>query len=209
MKFLKNNFLIVISAPSGGGKTTINREILERNENIVYSISYTTRKPRGEEKNGVDYFFVDEKKFKEMIENNEFLEYANVHGNWYGTSIEFIKSQLNKNKHVIMDIDVQGAEEISQSSIEKILIFLLPPTNSILEKRLRERGTDSPDEIEKRLNNASGEIDKVDDYDYLVINDNLEKAVNDVESIIRAEENSEKRYSKIKQSFYIEGDNNE
>lgn len=202
MNFEKNNFLIVVSAPSGGGKSTINRAILERNDNIVYSISYTTRKPRGNEQNGKDYFFVDEKKFKEMIEDNEFIEYAHVHDNWYGTSLRFIKSQLNKCKHVIMDIDVQGAEKIAKSSIDKILIFLLPPTDKILEQRLRKRGTDSSQEIAKRLRNAPQEIDKVEDYDYLVINDDLQKAIEDVEAIIRAEENSAKRYHKIKQAFY-------
>ncbi|MEA1973550.1 MAG: guanylate kinase [Candidatus Cloacimonadota bacterium] len=206
MNFAKNNFLIVVSAPSGGGKTTINKEILERNDNIVYSISYTTRQPRETEKDGVDYFFVDERKFKKMVADGEFLEYAKVHNNWYGTSLSFIKSQLVKNKHVIMDIDVQGAQEIATNSVDKILIFLLPPNQSILKNRLKKRGTDSYKEIELRLKNAHSEIEKVDDYDYLVINDDLEVAVEDVEAIIRAEENSEKRYRKIRQSFYEEGE---
>lgn len=202
MKFTKRKFLIVLSAPSGGGKSTIADQILEESDDIVYSISFTTRNPRGDEQNGVDYFFVDEDEFKKRIGEGEFLEYAHVHSKWYGTSQKFIQKQLDNQKHVIMDIDVQGAEKIKKSNVDMISIFILPPNPQILESRLRNRGTDSDEEIQKRLNNAKAEINEIHNYDYLVINDSLEDAVNEVKAIIKAEENKTERYTHIHDNFF-------
>jgi guanylate kinase len=198
----KDNFLIVVSAPSGGGKTTICKAILERMRTIDYSISFTTRKPRHTETNGVDYFFVSEEKFQKLIEAGDFLEYAQVHGNWYGTSHSFIKHRFAQKSHVIMDIDVQGAESIIRSGIDCVTIFLLPPNLQTLENRLRKRNTDSEEMIKIRLDNAKKEIEKIPEYQYLVINDRLDEAIEDVQNIIRAEENSTKRYKNQLAIFY-------
>ncbi|HPV15407.1 MAG TPA: guanylate kinase [Candidatus Cloacimonadota bacterium] len=188
------NFLIILSAPSGGGKSTILNRIRELYPKVEYSISYTTRPPRGEEKNGVHYHFVSEAEFNERKQQGDFLEYAQVFGNWYGTSISYIQSQLKSGKHVIMDIDVQGAHQVGNTAVPCIRIFILPPSLQILEARLRARGTDSPQEIQKRLTEAREELRRLPEYQYLVINDELEKAVQDVLNIIKAEENSMCRY---------------
>lgn len=201
-EYYRRNFLIVLSAPSGGGKSTIKNKILKRSKNIIYSISYTTRKRRGDEKNGKDYFFVNKDKFLKMVENKEFLEFAEVHGNLYGTSRKFIEKNIQKGRHVIMDIDVQGANAIRKSNIDHVDIFILPPTPEILEKRLRKRGTDTDEVIDKRLINARNEVKDVYNYDYLVINDELDKAVSEVEIIIKAEENKVTRYKQIENIFY-------
>jgi guanylate kinase len=200
--YIRGCFLIVISAPSGGGKSTICQGVLERLQNVEYSISYTTRKQRGTEVNGKDYFFVSEVEFRNILETDDFLEHAIVHNNWYGTSRSFILERFAKNKHVIMDIDVQGAEAIVESGIDVVTIFLLPPTIEELEERLRKRNTDSDEAIRLRLNNARSEIDKLKDYQYLVINDDLETAVEDVLKIIKAEENRVRRYETVAEIFY-------
>ncbi|MDP8231091.1 MAG: guanylate kinase [Candidatus Zophobacter franzmannii] len=195
-------FLIILSAPSGGGKTTILIEILKETENIDYSISYTTRKPRKGEENGKHYFFVDEDEFKEMIERDDFLEHALVHGNYYGTSKSYIRSRMDLGRHVIMDIDVQGAAQITNTDLDIVKIFILPPDKSILEQRLRDRGTDSDEVIIKRLTNADTELNYIKDYKYTVINDDLAKAVSDVKAIIVAEELQRGRYSDLNKKFY-------
>jgi len=197
-----SSFLIILSAPSGGGKSTILNEILQRMDSVDYSISYTTRAPRGIEQNGVHYHFVDEKQFEERIQTGDFLEYAKVFGkSWYGTSISYIKSRLELSRHVIMDIDVQGASQISASDIPYVKIFIIPPSMEVLKKRLIKRGTDSIEDIERRLDTAKIELDCIPDYDYLVINDDLEDAIKSVIYIIKAEENRVSRYNKPKQGF--------
>ncbi len=197
-----SSFLIILSAPSGGGKSTILTEILQRMDSVDYSISYTTRAPRGIEQNGVHYHFVDEKQFEERIQTGDFLEYAKVFGkSWYGTSISYIKSRLELSRHVIMDIDVQGASQISASDIPYVKIFIIPPSMEVLKKRLIKRGTDSIEDIERRLDTAKIELDCIPDYDYLVINDDLEDAIKSVIHIIKAEENRVSRYNKPKQGF--------
>ena len=200
--YCKERFLIVLSAPSGGGKTTICRAILERMSSVDYSISYTTRKPRYNEKDGVDYFFVGQDKFNELIISGDLLEYAKVHDNWYGTSRSFIQERFSAGKHVIMDIDVQGAESIIKNRFKCVTIFLLPPNLCTLEQRLKARKTDSDDVIKLRLKNAACEIKKIPDYNYLVINDRLETAINEVQEIIRAEENNTMRYVSPEAVFY-------
>jgi len=195
------SFLIILSAPSGGGKSTILNEILKISDNVDYSVSFTTRKPRGVEQNGIHYHFVDESEFKMRIESGDFLEYANVFGNWYGTSISYIKARLEAGKHVIMDIDVQGASLISATDVPYVKVFIIPPSMEVLQERLVLRATDSPEEIAKRLNTAKDELAFIPHYDYLVVNDDLQQAVSDVQAIIRAEENRVSRYIEPVEGF--------
>ncbi|MEW6534741.1 MAG: guanylate kinase [Candidatus Auribacterota bacterium] len=185
---MSRGLLIVISAPSGAGKTTICRSLLERVTSLRYSISTTTRPQREGEKNGVDYYFLTREEFEKKIENNVFLEYAQVYNNYYGTSRETVESLLNKGYHLLIDVDTQGAHSIKKALPEAILIFIMPPSIGDLEKRLRERGKDADDVIQLRLSCARDEINKSYDYDYIVVNDVVEKAVSDIEAIIRAEQ---------------------
>lgn len=190
-----SSFLIILSAPSGGGKSTILSEILAQNPRVEYSISYTTRAPRGSEQNGVHYHFVDEAEFAKRIAEGDFLEHAKVFDKyWYGTSKSFIKSRLAQDKHVIMDIDVQGAAQIAASDIPCVKIFIMPPSREVLRERLIKRGTDSMEEIARRLGTSESELKRIPEYDYLVINDDLTQATLDVMAIIRAEENRSSRY---------------
>lgn len=197
-----SSFLIILSAPSGGGKSTILQEILRVSENIDYSVSYTTRAPRGTEQNGIHYHFVDEKEFECRVASGDFLEYAKVFGKcWYGTSISYIKSRLAKSRHVIMDIDVQGASQIAATDIPYVKIFIIPPSMEVLKDRLIKRATDNEEEIARRLKTAEQELKYIPDYEYLVINDDLDTAVADVMAIIRAEENRSYRYKNPIQGF--------
>jgi len=202
-----NHFLIILSAPSGGGKSTILNEVLKVAEDIDYSVSYTTRKPRGTEQNGIHYHFVSEAEFQKRISEGDFLEYANVFGNWYGTSKSFIRNRLAVKHHVILDIDVQGASLISSTDIPYVKIFILPPSMEVLHQRLVLRATDSEEEIAKRLQIAKEEVAFIPQYDYLVINDKLEIAVQDVLAIIRAEENRVCRYHHPARDFISTGEN--
>lgn len=198
----ENPFLIVISAPSGAGKTTVLDKVLEDFDNMQYSISSTTREPRGNEKHGIDYFFLNKEEFEAKIEENEFLEYANVFGNYYGTSDKFIQNRFDQGIFVIMDIDVQGCLQLAKTDCPMIKIFLLPPNSQELERRLRNRGTDSNEAVEKRLATARQEIELINHYDYLVVNDDLDEAVNAVKDIIKAEMHKINRYDDIYHSFY-------
>ncbi len=200
------HFLIILSAPSGGGKSTILNEILKLTDTIDYSVSYTTRQPRGEEQNGVHYHFVDETEFQKRIAAGDFLEHAEVFGRWYGTSISYIKSRLKAGKHVIMDIDVQGTAQIGNTDIPYIKIFIIPPSMEILRDRLIKRNTDSMPEIEKRLRIARNEIERISEYEYLVINDDLDSAIQDVLCIIKAEENRVTRYDNPIRDFLDRGE---
>lgn len=159
-----------------------------------YSVSYTTRLPRGTEQNGVHYHFVSEQEFMARKDQGDFLEHALVFGKWYGTSISYIQSRLKAGQHVILDIDVQGAHQINETQVPCVKIFIMPPSLQILEDRLKARGTDSPQEIQKRLKEAKIELERLPEYQYLVINDELENAVQDVLNIIKAEENKMSRY---------------
>jgi guanylate kinase len=180
--------LFILSAPSGAGKTTILKKVMANVANLSFSISHTTRAPRKGEKNGVDYHFVTVAEFQAMREENLFLEWAEVHGNFYGTSRPAVLAQLECGQDIILDIDIQGAAIIAaDSSIQGISVFVAPPTLAELEKRLRGRGTDSGETIELRLNNAEKEMNAAEKYDYLVINDDLEEAVSTLQSVIIAE----------------------
>jgi guanylate kinase len=183
----KNNMsgqIFVFSAPSGAGKSTIAEALIERFDSLAYSISHTSRPPRGAEQDGVDYHFVNGSTFEEMIEKNVFLEWARVHGHLYGTSLEAVKRQMSAGSDILMDVDVQGGRNVKNRFPDAVLIFLLPPSLEILEKRLRDRGTDDPVVIEKRMVQASLEIKNCSWYDYIVINDDLEKAVLEAQSIV-------------------------
>ena len=201
-KFDKQSFLIILISPSAGGKSAILKRVIEECDDVDYSISYTTRKPRINESNGIDYNFISESEFKELQAAGDLLESADVHGCWYGTSRRFIDSKLQKGKHIIMDIDVQGARQILQQDIEVVTIFIIPPDISVLTKRLTDRGTDSQEEIETRLQTARKEMEEIDHFDYLIINDDFETAVRDVIEIIRVEEKKVKRFTNIKDIFY-------
>jgi guanylate kinase len=179
--------LFVIAAPSGAGKTTLVKLLLERNTGLEFSVSYTTRKKRSTEVEGRDYFFVDEKRFLELRERGELLESAEVFGNYYGTGRKQVQQRLDEGKHVILEIDWQGARQVRESMPEAISIFILPPTRSELERRLRARRTDSDEVIARRLEEAQGDMTHWDEFDYVIINDDLDKAVGELEAILRGD----------------------
>ena len=181
----QNINIFVISSPSGGGKTSLIKKLLEdpRSEGTVLSISHTTRKKRLNEKDGVDYFFTDKKSFEDKIKKNDFLEYATVFDNYYGSSQETVNTLVSQGKTVILELDWQGAKQV-KSKIPCYLIFLLPPSIDDLKKRLIDRNLDESEIIEKRINEAKNEISNSEIYDFLILNDNFEMALQDLKSII-------------------------
>jgi len=179
--------ILVVSGPSGSGKSTLIREVRQKVPDLGYSISHTSRPPRGQEKNGVEYYFVSKEIFQKMIDDGEFVEWAEVYQDLYGTSISSLKSQIVIGRDVIMDIDVQGARNIKDHFKDPILIYVLPPSLEILEKRLRARGTDDEKVIRTRLHKAAMEIKNCVSYDYLLFNDRLEETVGELKSILVAE----------------------
>ncbi|TNF54529.1 guanylate kinase [bacterium] len=176
--------LFIVSAPSGAGKTTLCRKLCATLPRLKHSVSFTTRPRRKNEKNNIDYSFISKERFTSMIRKGEFAEWATVHGNFYGTSIKKLLDMVKKGYDVILDVDVQGAKQLKHAFHEALFIFILPPSMRILEQRLRARMSDNPDEIKRRLQNARDEIKRYKEYDYIVINDDLKKALRDVESII-------------------------
>lgn len=184
---MSDGLVIVVSAPSGAGKTTICKKILDISSKMVHSISVSTRKPRKGEINGVDYYFVSEKEFLEKRKKKKFVEWARVHDNYYGTPKDFLDESVRKGFDVILDIDVVGALNVKKKYPNSVLIFILPPSMKILENRLRERKTDDEKVIEQRLINAKKELGYVDKYDYVVVNLELEEAIKNILSIINAE----------------------
>jgi guanylate kinase len=177
----------VISAPSGTGKTTLCRRLMERVSGISFSVSYTTRNPRQGEFDGVDYYFVSHRKFQEMVSADDFLEWARVYDNFYGTSKSEVLSRLEQGKDVLLDIDVQGARQVHGRLQGTILIFLLPPSWSELEKRLKTRGTEDYSKFKFRMANAKSELEAVYEYDFSVINDDISRATEDLKSIVIAQ----------------------
>lgn len=176
--------VIIISAPSGSGKSTLTNELLKLVPNLEFSISYTTRALRGSEQNGKHYHFVSQDEFNRMIAAGEFLEYAEVYGKCYGTAREYLK-QAGRNGHdLLLDIDVQGAAQIKRNLTDAISIFVLPPDRTTLEWRLRNRSEDSEEEIQRRLLTAKREIEEYDKYDYILINDKLEKSIERLQAIV-------------------------
>lgn len=179
--------LFVISGPSGAGKGTLRRELFKALPELVYSVSVTTRKPRIGEINGVDYFFISPAEFERMRDNGELIEWAEVHGNLYGTPKAFVEERLKEGKSVVLEIDVQGALQIKRRFPEAILIFILPPSQEELSLRLKGRGTESPEELELRLKNASLEMNRRELYDYAVVNDDVKRASSELIDIVRKE----------------------
>lgn len=177
--------LVVISAPSGGGKTTICKKLIERHpDEMKISVSATTRRPRPGEVNGVDYFFISEPEFFERVRRGEFLEYERVHGNYYGTLRSTVEKLLAEGYTVLFDVDVNGALAIKKRFPEAVLIFIKPPSIEALKERLRARQTDDPEEIEKRLRRLPEEYAKSKEFDYIVVNNKLEDTLRQIESII-------------------------
>ena len=176
----------IISAPSGSGKSTLVNELLRLVPDLDFSISYTTRLPRGTEQNGKQYYFVFREEFEEMIAADEFLEYASVFGNYYGTSCRFLREAEQKEHDLLLDIDVQGAEQIKRKLPDAVSIFVLPPDRKTLELRLRKRSEDAEQVIQRRLVTASREIENYDKYNYILINDNLKDSIESLRAIVES-----------------------
>lgn len=181
---MNNGDLFVISAPSGTGKTTLIRRLLGNIEGIDFSVSFTTRKIRAGEREGVDYHFVDDARFSRMVDAAEFLEWAQVHGQRYGTSAALVDGSLARGHDVLLDIDTQGAASVRALRRDAVLIFILPPGRQALETRLAGRGLESAAEVRRRLGAAREELEKYVNYDHLVINDDLENALRELTSIV-------------------------
>ena len=181
-----NGHLYIVAAPSGAGKTTLVRMLLADDPCLRLSISKTTRSPRQGEQNGREYHFVDEPTFLAQIENDEFLEWAKVHGNYYGTSRRWIETQMATGCDVVLEIDWQGAQQVRKVFPEAIGIFILPPSRAALEKRLSQRGTDSPETVARRLAAAREEMRHAGEFGYVIINEDLQQAYDSLKSIITA-----------------------
>ena len=178
---------VVLSAPSGAGKTTIAQAVVEGSEDVVFSVSATTRPARSHEVDGVDYHFLSETDFRAMIEADEFIEWAEVHGQLYGTSRQALQAALDDGRFLILDIDVQGAMQMRERVQDVVLVFVLPPSADALVERLTERGTEGEDTVARRIENARGELEQASRFDYIVVNDDLEQAIDAVRSIVSAE----------------------
>ncbi|MFA6685818.1 MAG: guanylate kinase [Arcobacteraceae bacterium] len=185
---LESGAILILSGPSGCGKSTLLKELYKSIDKYYFSISTTTRAPRVGEKEGLDYFFVTKEQFEEGIKNGEFLEYAEVHGNYYGTSLKPILNALGENKLVIFDIDVQGQDIVKKSELSKYVtsVFITTPSLEVLKTRLYSRATDNNDVIEKRIKNAVIEVESINKYDYIIINDDLQKASLELVSVARS-----------------------
>jgi guanylate kinase len=177
----------IISAPSGSGKSTLVNKVRKIVPGLKFSISYTTRAPRAGEQNGREYFFVSRAEFENMIDQDAFLEHADVHGKYYGTARRFLHQAEEEGSDLLLDIDVQGAEQIKGRIPEAVSVFILPPNRQELEKRLRARSLDEPAEIQRRMVTASREIENYEKYDYILVNDHLEESVDMLKSILLAE----------------------
>ncbi|MBA2847821.1 guanylate kinase [Thermosulfuriphilus ammonigenes] len=189
---------MVISAPSGAGKTTLIRQLLRLEKNLIFSVSHTTRSPRPGEVEGKDYYFVSREEFESLVAAGAFLEWAEVHGNLYGTSMEKIREHLDSGRDVVLDIDVQGARQVRKKmGLEAALIFILPPSWSELERRLRSRGTEDEASLRRRLDAARQEIQAASEFDYLVLNDRFDRALSALRSILTAERLRSFRHSDL------------
>jgi guanylate kinase len=200
----RRGILLVISSPSGAGKTTLARALAE-NEKLEFSVSYTTRAPRTGERDGVDYKFVTDEEFSEMIDRQEFAEWALVHGRRYGTATHTVNRALEDGKDYLFDIDYQGGAQIRmQWPAESVLCFILPPSMAELERRLRRRATDSHEAIDRRLAMARGELEHFAEYDYLIVNDNFETALKQLEAIYIAARCARSRSAHLGQALVAE-----
>ncbi len=183
---LTKGSLFIVSAPSGAGKTTLCRELSESMPKLKHSVSYTTRPRRRGERDKVHYFFVNRTKFRKMIEKGEFDEWAVVYGNFYGTSIKKIEELKSRGYDIILDIDIHGAMQMKQKYKDAVYVFILPPSIKVLQKRLRDRMSDSDDTIKERLAEAKDEMRNYKNYDYVILNDDIKSALLELESIVRA-----------------------
>lgn len=179
--------LIVVSGPSGTGKGTVCSALLEKHKEIAYSISATTRQPRTGEVDGVNYYFLAKNVFEKMIEDGELLEWAEVYGNYYGTPLKKIQERLAVGQDILLEIDTQGAMSVKEKFPDEIYIYIMPPSLKELERRLKTRGTDSAESIERRLKSAAGEMEIAERYNYIVVNEQVEQAVEQIAAIIDAE----------------------
>ncbi len=185
MKNSDDSIMLILSSPSGAGKTTISKKIQQKFPNFKISVSHTTRKPRPNEIEGIDYFFVNEEKFKDLIKKKQFYEHAKIFDNYYGTSIESVKTLINQKYDILFDIDWQGTQQLSSyPELNLIKIFILPPDKKELKKRLIQRNQDKNDVVENRLKSFDNDITHWHDYDYVLINDNLELCFSQIEKII-------------------------
>ena len=184
MKNLKK--LIIITGPSGVGKGTVVKELLDRNKDIWLSISATTRNPRVGEKDGLNYYFISEERFKDMIDKKEFLEWAQFAGNYYGTPLSTVNEKIEKGFIVLLEIEVEGAKQIKEKFPESLSIFLLPPSKEELEKRIRNRGTEKEEAIDRRLSRANYEIASSDEFDFVLTNHDVDETVKGVFKIIKS-----------------------
>ncbi len=194
----KTGKLIVISAPSGTGKTTVVKRLLEKITNIVASVSFTTRPKRENEREGIDYFFVNKKKFEAMVDDNQFIEHATVFGNYYGTQKESLSNNLKKGRNVILEIDWQGAQQVKEKIPSCIMIFLIPPSKEVLLSRLKNRGTDSENQIKNRFNQAISDLNESNKFDHVLVNDQVDVAVENIANCI------EGKLDKINQSEMVD-----
>jgi len=189
--------LLVLSGPSGAGKGTICQGLLEKRQDLAYSVSCTTRTPRKGEVSGVNYIFTNRENFEDMIKNNGFLEYADVYGNYYGTPRSYVLEQLNAGRDVVLEIDTQGALQVKKNFPDGVFVFIVPPSLDELSKRIYKRGTDAEDVIKRRLRAATSELAYASKYDYIVINDEAEKATLKVSNIMDVE------HLRVGRTFYI------
>lgn len=182
-----HGILYVVSSPSGGGKGTLIRRVLDVVPDLSYSVSYTTRAPRNGEVDGREYFFVHRERFEEMIAADEFLEWANVHGHLYGTARQQVKHEIERGKDIVLEVDVQGAASVKRLGLDSVSVFILPPSLETLRERLLARGTDSAEELRVRLANAPAELREYSNFDYVIFNDRVERASAQLAAIVSAE----------------------
>ena len=179
--------LFVVSSPSGGGKGTLIQRVLKQVPNLSYSVSYTTRAPRNGEVDGREYCFVTTQKFEQMVAAGEFLEWAHVHGKLYGTARQQVLREVSEGRDIILEVDVQGAASVRSLLADSVSIFILPPSFEVLKQRLQARGTDSPEELDLRLRNAPMELKDYSAFQYVILNDDLDRAANQMTAIVHAE----------------------
>lgn len=191
--------LIIVSSPSGGGKGTLIRRVLKTVPNLGYSVSFTTRPARAGEINGSDYFFVSEERFREMIDADEFVEWAHVHAHLYGTGRAQVEQELSEGRDIILEIDVQGAESVRHLVPQAVGVFILPPSFEILRERLIARGSEMPTDLNLRLRNSRSEVERYKEFDYVIINDEAERAAAQLASIIYAERARRERQEQVAQ----------
>ena len=194
---LSRGILFVVSSPSGGGKGTLIRRVLDVVPDLSYSVSFTTRAPRSGEVNGREYFFVGQPTFEEMVAANEFLEWACVHGHLYGTARRQVAEETAAGLDIILEVDVQGAASVRKLGLDSVSMFILPPSYEVLRQRLLARGTDTPEELEIRLRNAPDEIRQYAAFDYVIINDDVTTAADQLASIVYAERTRCKRQERV------------